>query len=300
MIHADGKLIGNGRDLGRCGEGAGAVGSRWIIGQRVGIENRLDRGRDRNGKRVGNARVCSVRKAHGHDSVALVGGGNREHLGGSENLAKALVLAYEVGAVAAIVEMGKNDGTADRAAEFVANERRDAATVEADLVEIVACIERGVAEEFKHAAVKAVGAGARDDVGESGRSVPDLGRHDTGTGLDFLYGVDVEVGEGGAAHLGVGGVDAVHGEDGGGTALSVDRKLLREVGGAVGVGHGSSGEEQEFAEVARVERQAGNLGSGKTFSAAGLGRGGGLLLLGDEGSVGSREREVGYEFGARR
>ncbi len=111
---------------------------------------------------------------------------------------------------------------------------------------------------------------ARDDVGVAGGAVADLGLHDAGAGFDFLDGVDVEVGEGGAAHFGVGGVDAVHGEDGGGAALAVDGELLREVGGAVGVGHGAGGEQEQFAEVARVQGQAGDLGSGEAFAAAGL------------------------------
>src|SRR4029077_966180 len=99
-----------------------------------------------------------------------------------------------------------------------------------DLVEIVAGVERGVAEELEHAAVQVVGAGAGDDVGVARSAVADFGLHDAGTGLDFLDSVDVEVGKGGAAHLRVGGVDAVHGKDGGGTPLAVHGELLGEVG----------------------------------------------------------------------
>ena len=65
-------------------------------------------------------------------------------------------------------------------------------------------------------------------------------------------GVDVEVGEGGASHFGVAGVGVVHREGGLDAALAVDGKLLGEVGGAVGVGHGAGGEKQQLAEVALV------------------------------------------------
>ena len=70
--------------------------------------------------------------------------------------------------------MRKTDGAADGASEFVADEGRNAAMVEADFVEVVAGVERGVAEEFEHAAVQVVGAGAGDDVGVSGGAVADL------------------------------------------------------------------------------------------------------------------------------
>ena len=80
----------------------------------------------------------------------------------------------------------------------------------------------------------------------------DFGRHDPGTGLHFLNGIDVEIGEGGAAEFRVGGVGAVDGEDGGDAALAVDGELLGEIGGAVGVGHGAGGEQKQFAEVALI------------------------------------------------
>ena len=66
--------------------------------------------------------------------------------------------------------------------------------------------------------------------------------------------------------------NAVESEYGGGSALSVDRELLGKVSGAVGVGHGSGGQQQQLAEVAGVEGKTRNLSAGKTLAAAGLRR----------------------------
>ena len=66
-------------------------------------------------------------------------------------------------------------------------------------------------------------------------------------------------------------IDAVHGEDGGGAALAVDRELLREVCGAVGVGLRSGSEQQQLAEIALVERESGNSAAGKALAAGGRG-----------------------------
>ena len=63
------------------------------------------------------------------------------------------------------------------------------------------------------------------------------------------------------------------GEYSGGAALAIDGKLLGEVGGAVGVGHGACREQEQLAEVARIQRQAGNLSTGKVLTPTGLGRG---------------------------
>ena len=140
-------------------------------------------------------------------------------------------------------------------------------------VEEVARVEGGVADELEDAAVQVVGAGLGDDVGEARRAVADFGGHHAGTGFDLLNRIDVEVGERGAAHFGVGGVDAVHGEHGGGAALSVDGELLGEIGGSVGVGLRAGGEQEQLAEIALVERQGSHLAAGE-FRASGRFRGG--------------------------
>src|SRR6185312_1973999 len=68
----------------------------------------------------------------------------------------------------------------------------------------------------------------------------------------------------------IGGVEAIQGEDGGGAALPVDRELLGKVSGAVGVGHSTSGQRSQLAEVARIQRKTGNFSAGKPLATAGL------------------------------
>ncbi|MEQ1352978.1 MAG: hypothetical protein ABLT11_03105, partial [Candidatus Acidiferrum sp.] len=66
---------------------------------------------------------------------------------------------------------------------------------------------------------------------------------------------------------------------GGGAALAVYGELLGEICGTVGISHGSSGEEQEFAEVALVERETGDFRVRETLATGGLRSGlrGGLI-----------------------
>jgi hypothetical protein len=101
--------------------------------------------------------------------------------------------------------------------------------------------------------------------------VTDFRRQDSGTRIDFLNRVHVEIGKRRATHLRIGGVDTVHGEDGCRAALAVYCKLLREIGGPVGVGHSAGGEEQQLAEVALVERQAGDFLARKALATTALG-----------------------------
>ncbi len=70
-----------------------------------------------------------------------------------------------------------------------------------------------------------------------------------------------------AAHLGIADVCAVHGERGLNAALAVDGKLLGEVGGAVGVGHGAGGQQKKGAEIAPVQGQLAYRLAGKRFAA---------------------------------
>ena len=167
--------------------------------------------------------------------------------------------------------MRQDDGAAVGEAELVAAEGRDAAGIgDGGVVEIIARVEGGVAQELEDRAVKAAAAGAGNDVGEAGCAAADLGGHPAGDGLDLLDGVDVEVGEGRAAHLGIAGVGAVHGEGGLDAALAVDGELLGEVGGAVGVGHGAGGEQQELAEVALVQRDGADGLAGELLASGGF------------------------------
>ncbi len=115
-----------------------------------------------------------------------------------------------------------------------------------------------------------VGPGLGDDVGEARGSVPHLCRDHSRTGLHFLDGVHIEIGKSGAAHFRIGGVEPVQGKHGSGAALSIDRELLGEIGGAIGVGHGARCQQQQLAEVARVQRKTRNLSAGKMLPAAAL------------------------------
>ena len=240
----------------------------------------------------GSTGTCSVSpgNAGGVEAGALSGGGHGHHLGGAEHLAKALVLREVEGALAAVVEMGEEHGAAVGESELVAAEGRNAAGIGGSgVVKVVARVEGGVAHKLKERSVKAAGAGAGDDVGETGGAAADLGGHPAGAGLDLLDRVHVEVGEGGAAHLGVADVGAVHGEGGLNAALAVDGELLREVGGAVGVGHGAGGQQEQLAEVALVERQLADGLAGELLAAGGAGLRG---RCGD-GELAARKREVG-------
>ncbi len=54
------------------------------------------------------------------------------------------------------------------------------------------------------------------------------------------------------------------------TALAVHGKLLGEIGGAIGVGHGAGGKQKELTEVAFVERQIGHRLAGQDLPAGRL------------------------------
>jgi len=100
--------------------------------------------------------------------------------------------------------------------------------------------------------------------------MPDLGRHYSGVRLHLLNGIDVEVGKCRSPHLRIGGIEAVHGEDGGHAPLAVYRKLLSEVRGPIGIGHGTGGKQKQLAEVTSVQRQTGDFPAGKPLSPASL------------------------------
>ena len=149
----------------------------------------------------------------------------------------------------------------------------------------------------KNGPVKSAGAGAGEDVGESRSAAADLGGHPTGAGIDAFDRIDVEVREGRTAHLGIADVGAVHGKGSFNAALPVDGELCGEVGGAVGVGHGSGGQQQQRTEVALVQRQFADGLAGKLFAA-----GRSLFLLlerGDGDFAAAREREHHSGTGSR-
>ncbi len=118
--------------------------------------------------------------------------------------------------------------------------------------------------------MEAAAAGAGNDVGKAGGSAADLGRHPAGLGLNFLDRVDIEVAEGGAAHFGVADIGSVHGEGGFDAALAVDGELLGEVGGSIGIGHGSGRQQQQLAEVTLVQGKPAHGVAGERNAAGGF------------------------------
>ena len=107
------------------------------------------------------------------------------------------------------------------------------------MIEVITCIEGGVADELKNAPVDRVGPRAGDHVGITCRPVTDLGRQHARTRLHFFEGVHIEIGKRGAAHLRIGGVGAIDRKNCGCAALPIDGKLLRKVCGTVRIRHGA-------------------------------------------------------------
>ena len=153
-----------------------------VVGQGIAREDRGNRGID------GTLSVSTELVGIGDEVLAgaLSWRGHGEHLRGSEDLAESLILAEVEGRFAAIVEVGQKDGAAVGESEFVAAEGRDAARLgDGGVVEVIARIEGGVAQELEERAVKSAAAGAGDDVGESGCAAADLGGHPAGDSIGF-------------------------------------------------------------------------------------------------------------------
>src|SRR6266850_3248044 len=266
MIEPERSLICSGDNFGRCGEGARAVSAARSVWQRIAGEQRRDAAADGNGEGIAG-------KCGGVHSLPLRGGRHRENLRGPENLPEALILREIKCFASAIINSREDDGTAVGDAEFIARKRRETASVQIALVvKKIPRVEGRIADKFEEAAVDLIAAGFRNHVRESGGAVTRVRRHHARVGLHFLDGVDVEVGKGSAAKLGVRGVRSIDGKDGGGATLAVDGELLREIGSAVGVRHGAGGEEKKPAEVAFIEGQTGHFSGGETLAATGLGR----------------------------
>lgn len=130
-------------------------------------------------------------------------------------------------------------------------------------------IQGGVAQEFKYRAVNRRRSRLGNDLSNSCGAVADLRRHYARERADFLDRVDIEIGERRPAHLRIGRVDTVHGKDCRRAALAVDGKLLREVGGAVGIRHGARSQQQQLAEVALVKWQFRDFLARELFAATG-------------------------------
>src|SRR6266404_8514215 len=266
MIKPERSLIRSGDNFGRCGVGARTVSAIRIVREGIASKQRCDAAADGNSQSIAG-------KCGGVDALPLRDGRNREYLGGPENLSEALILREIKCLTTSIVNSWKDDGAAVGETEFIAGKRRETASAQIALVvKVISCVERRIADKFEKAAMDLIATGLRNHVRESSGAVTRVSRHYSGAGLHFLDSVDVEVGKGSAAELGVGGVRSIDGEDSGGATLAIDGELLREIGGAVGVRHGAGGEEKKPAEVAFVEGQAGHFSGGEPFAATGLGR----------------------------
>ena len=226
-------------------------------------------------------------------------GGHRQHLRGSKNLPESLVFAEEVGAILSVVAR-QHDRTADRSAELIAIERWYAATVQFNVVEVIARVERSVAEELEQAAMDRIRSRLGHHVGETCGPVTDFGQHHAGTRLHFLDGIDIEGRERSATHFRIGGVGSVHGKDRGHAALTVDGKLLREIRSSVGVGHGARRQQEQLAEIAGVQRQARHLRSREVLSSASLRSCRSLPLPQDETGIRYGQLQICLECGAFR
>ncbi len=238
VVETQGELNGIRGDFG-CGcVGVGLIRAGGIVGQRIAGQHGGNSRIDRHGEGIDGA----VGISDGVKAGALCHGGHGHDLRGSQHLAKGLRLDEVKGALAAVVEMRNEDGAAVGESELVAAEGRNAAWISGRrVVKIVAGVKGGVADKLEEGPVKSAGSGAGDDVGKPGSAAADVCGHPSGTGIDSLDRVDVEVGEGGPAHLWIADVGAVHRKCGLNAALAVDGELLGKVGGAVGVRHGAGG-----------------------------------------------------------
>ena len=281
VIDSERELIGVGDHLGRGRIRIHAVGARRQVGQRIACQDRADQAVYWHVECVCDVAAVRLLELHGiGDDVLVIARGTLlcsrhwENLRGAEDLAKPLILAEVEGPARSVVDVRQNDGATVGKAELVTAKRRNAPWgFRRCVIEEVARVEGGVADKFEDGTMKTALARASDDVGESRGAAPDLGGHPAGAGLDLFHRVDIEVGEGCAAHLRVAGIRAIRGEDRFHAALAVDSELLREVGGAVGVGHRARGQQQQLAEIALVQRQRTDRMAGKLFSAGGRGLG---------------------------
>ena len=100
--------------------------------------------------------------------------------------------------------------------------------------------------------------------------MPNFGRQHAGIGLDFLDCIHVEIRERCAPHLGVRRIEAIHREDSRYSALPIHRELLGEVSSAICIRHRAGRQQQQFAEIAGIQRQAGDLRAREAFAPASL------------------------------
>ena len=271
MVEPQRKLVSIGGDLRGGRVGVKPIGAGGVVRQGVARQDSGYAGINRHREGVSGA----VGIGDHIDAGALVCRGHGQHLRGAEHLAEALVLGEIKCALLAVVDVRNIDWAAIGESELIAAKGWNPAGVGGRcIVKVVARVEGRVTHKLEDRSVKTAGAGASNDVGVPGSSAANLGRHPAGAGLDLFHRIHVEVAECGTAHLGVADVGAIHAEGSFNAALAIDGKLGCEVGGAVGVGHGAGGQQQQLAEVALVQRQFAHRLAGELLAA-----GGGLALV---------------------
>jgi len=246
----------------------GAVSERapWQVRQRVLIQYGQNRRTHWHRQRIAGIGL-------GINPLPLGHSGHREHLRRPQHLPKPLVLAKIKGSVAPVIEVRNHDWTAIGKSKFVSRKWRNAPLPgRIFVIKIIARIEGGIAHELKKTAMYLVHSRLRHHVRKACGPVSDLCWHQTRTGLYFLNRIHIEIGKRRPTHFGIGRIEAIHGKNSGRAPLAVYRKLLGEIGGAVRVGHRACRQQQQFAEVTRVQRQTGNFSAGKMLAPASLRR----------------------------
>src|ERR1700722_9531288 len=166
MIQAQGKLIAVRNHARGCGKGPRAIWTFRIVGQWIA-------GQDAGDLRIHGDYESVTRKSGSVQTAPLIGGGYRDNLRAAQDLTEALVFRKVVSLAAAVVQTGHNHRASVGEPEFIALERRDAPGIGyGAAIEKIACIERGVAQEFKDRAMHLIAAGFGDDVGKASRSLP--------------------------------------------------------------------------------------------------------------------------------
>jgi hypothetical protein len=108
----------------------------------------------------------------------LVRGWHREHLRRAQHLAKALILAEVKRLSATVINMRQHNRSAIGETKFVAPEWRNPSRIyRRRVIEVVARIECGVAQELENRPMHARSPGPCNDIGVPGAAASDLGRH---------------------------------------------------------------------------------------------------------------------------
>ena len=182
-------------------------------------------------------------------------GRHGNHLRGSKYLAKSLVLAEVESPIPPVINSRKHNRAAIGESKFIAHKGRDAPlSGRIFVIEVIACIERCIAHEFEQAPVHLVRSRLGHHIGKTSRAVSDLGRHHSRISLHLLNRIYIEIGKRRPSQLRIGGVKPIDGENRSRTALAIHCKLLRKIRRPIRISHRARRQQQQLAEVARIER----------------------------------------------